>query len=198
MESWYQDAHDSTVIEGNTLAFRDVATLLRDGRAVSDKQLKDHLNQSHAGISMVDNAAHVGFSAALVYREIEDADDLRPLLLAHRRQPAQGGHDARCILLREAKRLCDRTTDCWIHVLDERLGEDGVVCLPECRTLQHRGLVVSAPDVAVEDLIPQAPRQFQLRCGAYHVSTKSWVSESVNFSCRFRGRTLGACMTLCS
>jgi hypothetical protein len=42
-EIWYQEAHGSTAIEGNTLVLREVATLLRDGRAVGDKQLKDYL-----------------------------------------------------------------------------------------------------------------------------------------------------------
>jgi Fic family protein len=42
-EIWYQEAHGSTALEGNTLVLREVATLLRDGRAVGDKQLKDYL-----------------------------------------------------------------------------------------------------------------------------------------------------------
>ena len=33
----------STALEGNTLVLREVATLLRDGRAAGDKQLKDYL-----------------------------------------------------------------------------------------------------------------------------------------------------------
>jgi Fic family protein len=42
-EIWYQEAHGSTALEGNTLVLREVATLLREGRAVGDKQLKDYL-----------------------------------------------------------------------------------------------------------------------------------------------------------
>ena len=42
-EIWYQEAHGSTAIEGNTLVLREVEILLRDGRAVGDKQLKDYL-----------------------------------------------------------------------------------------------------------------------------------------------------------
>lgn len=42
-EIWYQEAHGSTALEGNTLVLREVETLLRDGRAVGDKQLKDYL-----------------------------------------------------------------------------------------------------------------------------------------------------------
>src|SRR4051812_45508668 len=39
---WYQEAHGSTAIEGNTLVLREVEVLLRDGRAVGQKQLKDY------------------------------------------------------------------------------------------------------------------------------------------------------------
>jgi len=40
---WYQEAHNSTAIEGNTLLLREVEILLRDGRAVGDKQLAEYL-----------------------------------------------------------------------------------------------------------------------------------------------------------
>jgi hypothetical protein len=40
---WYQEAHNSTAIEGNTLILRQVEVLLRDGRAVGDKALKEYL-----------------------------------------------------------------------------------------------------------------------------------------------------------
>ncbi len=40
---WYQEAHNSTAIEGNTLVLRQVEVLLRDGRAVGDKELKEYL-----------------------------------------------------------------------------------------------------------------------------------------------------------
>jgi Fic/DOC family len=40
---WYSEAHGSTAIEGNTLVLREVEALLREGRAVGDKQLKDYL-----------------------------------------------------------------------------------------------------------------------------------------------------------
>lgn len=40
---WYAEAHNSTAIEGNTLVLKEVALLLRDGRAVGDKQLKEYL-----------------------------------------------------------------------------------------------------------------------------------------------------------
>jgi hypothetical protein len=40
---WYQEAHHSTAIEGNTLVLRQVETLLAEGRAVGDKQLKEYM-----------------------------------------------------------------------------------------------------------------------------------------------------------
>lgn len=40
---WYAEAHNSTAIEGNTLVLREVEALLRDGRAVGNKQLRDYL-----------------------------------------------------------------------------------------------------------------------------------------------------------
>ncbi|MGI8824361.1 MAG: Fic family protein [Chloroflexota bacterium] len=40
---WYQEAHNSTAIEGNTLVLKEVQALLRDGRAVGAKQLSDYL-----------------------------------------------------------------------------------------------------------------------------------------------------------
>ncbi len=40
---WYQEAHNSTAIEGNTLVLREVEALLSEGRAVGDKQLAEYL-----------------------------------------------------------------------------------------------------------------------------------------------------------
>jgi fido (protein-threonine AMPylation protein) len=40
---WYQEAHNSTAIEGNTLVLREVELLLKEGRAVGNKQLADYL-----------------------------------------------------------------------------------------------------------------------------------------------------------
>jgi len=40
---WYAEAHHSTAIEGNTLVLKEVEILLRDGRAVGNKQLRDYL-----------------------------------------------------------------------------------------------------------------------------------------------------------
>jgi Fic family protein len=42
-EIWFQEAHNSTAIEGNTLILREVEILLREGRAVGGKELKDYL-----------------------------------------------------------------------------------------------------------------------------------------------------------
>lgn len=40
---WYQEAHNSTAIEGNTLILSEVQILLREGRAVGNKQLAEYL-----------------------------------------------------------------------------------------------------------------------------------------------------------
>lgn len=40
---WYQEAHNSTAIEGNTLILREVEILLSEGRAVGDKQLAEYM-----------------------------------------------------------------------------------------------------------------------------------------------------------
>lgn len=40
---WFEEAHHSTAMEGNTLALKQVELLLREGRAVGDKELKEYL-----------------------------------------------------------------------------------------------------------------------------------------------------------
>lgn len=40
---WHLEAHHSTAIEGNTLVLREVEQLLREGRAVGSKELKDYM-----------------------------------------------------------------------------------------------------------------------------------------------------------
>jgi Fic/DOC family len=40
---WFQEAHNSTALEGNTLLLRQVQKLLAEGRAVGDKELKQYL-----------------------------------------------------------------------------------------------------------------------------------------------------------
>lgn len=42
-EIWHQEAHHSTALEGNTLVRRQVEALLREGRAVGDKELREYL-----------------------------------------------------------------------------------------------------------------------------------------------------------
>jgi hypothetical protein len=42
-EIWYSEAHNSTTIEGNTLVLRQVERLLRDSKAVGEKQLREYL-----------------------------------------------------------------------------------------------------------------------------------------------------------
>lgn len=40
---WHEETHNSTAIEGNTLALREVRLLLDEGRAVGDKELREYL-----------------------------------------------------------------------------------------------------------------------------------------------------------
>ena len=40
---WYQEAHHSTAIEGNTLVLKQVERLLADGVAVGNKELKEYI-----------------------------------------------------------------------------------------------------------------------------------------------------------
>src|SRR5680860_70841 len=39
---WYEEAHHSTAIEGNTLVLKQVEALLAEGRAVGDKELREY------------------------------------------------------------------------------------------------------------------------------------------------------------
>ena len=40
---WFEETHNSTAIEGNTLILKQVRTLLEEGRAVGDKELREYL-----------------------------------------------------------------------------------------------------------------------------------------------------------
>ena len=40
---WYEETHNSTAIEGNTLILKQVRALLEEGRAVGDKELREYL-----------------------------------------------------------------------------------------------------------------------------------------------------------
>lgn len=40
---WYEETHNSTAIEGNTLVLKEVRALLEEGRAVGDKELREYL-----------------------------------------------------------------------------------------------------------------------------------------------------------
>jgi hypothetical protein len=40
---WFEEAHHSTAIEGNTLVLKQVERLLADGRAVGNKELKEYV-----------------------------------------------------------------------------------------------------------------------------------------------------------
>src|SRR5271156_6023127 len=40
---WYEEAHHSTAIEGNTLVLKQVEQLLEEGRAVGNKDLSEYM-----------------------------------------------------------------------------------------------------------------------------------------------------------
>ncbi len=40
---WYEEAHHSTALEGNTLVLKQVQQLLEEGRAVGDKELREYM-----------------------------------------------------------------------------------------------------------------------------------------------------------
>ncbi len=40
---WFEEAHHSTAIEGNTLVLKQVQRLLDEGRAVGDKELREYM-----------------------------------------------------------------------------------------------------------------------------------------------------------
>lgn len=64
---WYEEAHNSTAIEGNTLVLKEVRTLLEEGRAVGSKELREYLEvQGYAN------------AAQWVYAQAVEAGDWRP------------------------------------------------------------------------------------------------------------------------
>ncbi len=63
---WYEEVHNSTAIEGNTLVLKEVQLLLDEGRAVGDKELREYLEvQGYAN------------GAEWVYAQAVDAGDWR-------------------------------------------------------------------------------------------------------------------------
>ena len=40
---WFEEAHHSTAIEGNTLVLKQVEVLLAEGRAIGDKELREYM-----------------------------------------------------------------------------------------------------------------------------------------------------------
>ena len=75
---WYEETHNSTAIEGNTLILKEVRTLLQEGRAVGQKELKEYLEvKGYAG------------AAEWVYSQVDDHATERDepyLLLAQLRE----------------------------------------------------------------------------------------------------------------
>src|SRR5260221_761496 len=97
---WYEEAHNSTALEGNTLVMREVEVLLREGRAVGEKQLRDYLE-----VTGYADAAKCEYGQAIAPSEWEASGDLLSLTEvreAHRRAvapawdtapPEQATHD---------------------------------------------------------------------------------------------------------
>ena len=62
---WFEEAHHSTAIEGNTLVLKQVEALLAEGRAVGDKQLAEYMevrgyaNARRLGVRPGDRAGRV-------------------------------------------------------------------------------------------------------------------------------------------
>lgn len=63
---WFEEAHHSTAIEGNTLILKQVEVLLAEGRAVGDKQLREYMEvkgYADAADWVYRQASHVGTMA---------------------------------------------------------------------------------------------------------------------------------------
>lgn len=64
---WHEETHNSTAIEGNTLALRQVRLLLDEGLAVGDKELREYLE-----------VQAYGEAAEWVYQQASGAGDWQP------------------------------------------------------------------------------------------------------------------------
>ena len=63
---WYEEAHHSTALEGNTLVLKQVEALLSEGRAVGDKELSEYLEvQGYADAArwVYDHALEEGWTS---------------------------------------------------------------------------------------------------------------------------------------
>jgi fido (protein-threonine AMPylation protein) len=75
---WYEETHNSTAIEGNTLILKEVRTLLEEGRAVGDKELREYLE-----VKGYADAAEWVYSQA---NDLESERDAPYLLLSELRE----------------------------------------------------------------------------------------------------------------
>jgi hypothetical protein len=79
---WVHEAHNSTAIEGNTLVLREVDELLRQGRAVGNKQLADYMEvrgYAQAARWVYGQALHpgeIGDGALLTLTEVRHVHEL--------------------------------------------------------------------------------------------------------------------------
>lgn len=90
---WYEETHNSTALEGNTLILKEVKTLLDEGRVVGDKEFREYLEvQGYAE------------AAKWVYGRAHEA----PVLV--------GSDEARLITLQELEEIHRRTIEpVWRH-----------------------------------------------------------------------------------
>lgn len=75
---WYEETHNSTAIEGNTLILKEVRALLEEGRAVGDKELREYLE-----VKGYADAAEWVYSQA---NDLESVRDAPYLLLSELRE----------------------------------------------------------------------------------------------------------------
>ncbi len=96
---WYEEAHHSTAIEGNTLVLKEVERLLREGRAVGSKELAEYLE-----VEGYARAAHWVYAQAV-------------------EQPP-GWSDAERITVTELRQIHRRVVEpAWLHSPPEALHE---------------------------------------------------------------------------
>ena len=81
---WFEETHNATAIEGNTLILKEVQALLAEGRAVGDKELKEYLE-----VKGYADAAEWVYCAGRPYRS-ERASSPPPVCRGPRDPPSRG------------------------------------------------------------------------------------------------------------
>ncbi|HEY5160896.1 MAG TPA: Fic family protein [Gaiellaceae bacterium] len=81
---WYEETHNSTAIEGNTLILKQVRTLLEEGKAVGDKELAEYLEvQGYAKAAswVYEQAVHRGDWRNEGYINVTELREIHRLLI---------------------------------------------------------------------------------------------------------------------